>query len=48
MKIGVTLETIIDRTQFGLSFNATLPKGGLALATEVKLTVELELALAED
>jgi polyisoprenoid-binding protein YceI len=46
VKIGVTLETIIDRTKFGLNFNAPLPKGGVALANEVKLTVELELAQA--
>ncbi len=44
VKIGVTLETIIDRTQFGLEWNAALPKGGFALANDVKLTVELELA----
>jgi polyisoprenoid-binding protein YceI len=44
VKIGLTLETIIDRTQFGLEWNAPLPKGGFALADEVKLTVELELA----
>jgi polyisoprenoid-binding protein YceI len=44
VKIGVTLETIIDRTQFGLNWNAPLPKGGFAVADDVKLTVELELA----
>ena len=44
VKIGVTLETVIDRTQFGLEWNAPLPKGGFALANDVKLTVELELA----
>jgi polyisoprenoid-binding protein YceI len=44
IKIGVTLETIIDRTQYGLEWNAPLPKGGFALANDVKLTVELELA----
>ena len=44
VKIGVTLETVIDRTKFGLNWNAPLPKGGFALADEVKLTVELELA----
>jgi polyisoprenoid-binding protein YceI len=44
IKIGVTLETIIDRTQFGLNWNAPLPKGGFAVSDEVKLTVELELA----
>jgi polyisoprenoid-binding protein YceI len=44
VKTGLTLETVIDRTQFGLEWNAPLPKGGFALADEVKLTVELELA----
>jgi polyisoprenoid-binding protein YceI len=44
IKIGLTLETVIDRTEFGLEWNAPLPKGGFALADEVKLTVELELA----
>jgi polyisoprenoid-binding protein YceI len=48
VKIGVTLETIIDRTKFGLNYNAPLPKGGVALGNEVKLTVELELAQAEE
>jgi polyisoprenoid-binding protein YceI len=43
VKIGVTLETIIDRTQFGLEWNAPLPKGGFAVSDDVKLTVELEL-----
>jgi len=46
-KIGLTLETIVDRTQFGLSFNAPLPKGGFAVENDVKLTIELELARAE-
>jgi polyisoprenoid-binding protein YceI len=44
VKIGLTLETVIDRTQFGLEWNAPLPKGGFALANDVELTVELELA----
>jgi polyisoprenoid-binding protein YceI len=44
IKIGVALETVIDRTQFGLEWNAPLPKGGFALADDVKLTIELELA----
>jgi polyisoprenoid-binding protein YceI len=43
-KLGLTLETIIDRTQYGLKWNAPLPKGGFAVANEVMLTVELELA----
>jgi polyisoprenoid-binding protein YceI len=48
VKIGVTLETVIDRTEFGLTWNAPLPKGGVAVSDEVKLTVELELAQAGD
>jgi polyisoprenoid-binding protein YceI len=48
VKIGVTLETIIDRTRFGLEWNAPLPKGGFAVANDVKLTVELELAQAAE
>ena len=38
---------MIDRTKFGLNWNAPLPKGGFALADDVKLTVELELAREE-
>ena len=34
----------IDRTKFGLDWNAPLPKGGFALANDVRLLVELELA----
>jgi len=45
-KVGLTLEAIIDRTEFGLNWNAPLPKGGFALANDVKLIVELELAEA--
>jgi polyisoprenoid-binding protein YceI len=45
-KLGVELEAIVDRTEFGLTWNAPLPKGGFALANEVKLIVELEFAQA--
>jgi polyisoprenoid-binding protein YceI len=45
-KIGLTLETEIDRTKFGLEWNAPLPSGGFALSNEVTLIVELELAKA--
>jgi polyisoprenoid-binding protein YceI len=45
-KLGLTLETIVDRTGFGLNWNAPLPKGGFAVANDVKLTVELELTQA--
>jgi len=45
-KIGLGLETVIDRTLYGLNWNAPLPKGGFALSNEVTLVVELELAKA--
>jgi polyisoprenoid-binding protein YceI len=46
-KIGIALEAVIDRTQYGLKWNAPLPKGGFALADDVRLIVELELARTE-
>jgi polyisoprenoid-binding protein YceI len=42
-KLGLTLETVVNRTEFGLSWNAPLPRGGFAVANDVKLTIELEL-----
>jgi polyisoprenoid-binding protein YceI len=37
------LAATVDRTAFGLDWNAELPGGGQALANEVTLTIELEL-----
>jgi polyisoprenoid-binding protein YceI len=45
--IGLALETVVDRTQFGLTWNADLPSGGKALANEVKIVVEAELVKTE-
>ena len=42
-RVGVRLEAAIDRSHFGVSWNAPLPKGGLALANETKLVVDLFL-----
>jgi polyisoprenoid-binding protein YceI len=42
-KIGVELEAVIDRREYGLEWNAPLPKGGFALDNDVKLEVSLEL-----
>ncbi|RKQ84943.1 polyisoprenoid-binding protein YceI [Solirubrobacter pauli] len=39
----LNLEAVIDRTEFGLTWNAPLPSGGKALANEVTLTIELAL-----
>jgi polyisoprenoid-binding protein YceI len=41
--LGVELETAIDRREYGLEWNAPLPKGGFALENDVKLQVTLEL-----
>ena len=42
-RLGIDLETEIDRTAFGVSWNAELPNGGPVAGNEVKLTAELEL-----
>jgi polyisoprenoid-binding protein YceI len=42
-KVGVELEAVVDRTEYGLNWNAPLPKGGFALDNDVKLVVSLEL-----
>jgi polyisoprenoid-binding protein YceI len=42
-RIGLTLETTVDRTDFGLNWNVPLPNGKPALANDVKLTAELHL-----
>jgi polyisoprenoid-binding protein YceI len=42
-RIGLTVETTIDRTEFGLNWNLPLPNGKPALANDVKLTAELYL-----
>ena len=43
-RLGVDLETVVDRHDFGLDWNADLPDGGKVLGDEVTLTVHLELA----
>jgi polyisoprenoid-binding protein YceI len=42
-KVGVELETVVDRREYGLEWNAPLPKGGFAVDNDVKLEVSLEL-----
>jgi len=43
-RIGLELETVVDRREFGLEWNAPLPTGGFVLGNDVTLTAELELA----
>lgn len=40
-RIGLTLETHVDRTQFGVSWNNPLPNGEPALANDVTVVAEL-------
>lgn len=43
-RFGVKLETKIDRTAFGISWNNPLPSGEPALSDEVTLTADLQLS----
>ena len=46
-RIGIDLETVVDRHDYGLDWNADLPDGGKVLGDEVTLTVHLELVSEE-
>jgi polyisoprenoid-binding protein YceI len=46
-RFGLRLETAVDRTDFGVNWNAPLPSGGNALADEVKISSELYFVPAE-
>lgn len=41
-RLGFSLQTTIDRTDFGLGWNAPLPGGGSALSNRVTLLIDLE------
>jgi polyisoprenoid-binding protein YceI len=42
-RANLALEAVIDRTQWGMHWNAPLPSGGNALGTELTLTISLSL-----
>jgi polyisoprenoid-binding protein YceI len=42
-RANLALEAVIDRTQWGMNWNAPLPSGGKALGTEVALAISLSL-----
>jgi len=42
-RANLALEAVIDRTEFGINWNAPLPAGGNALGNEVTLTISLSL-----
>lgn len=46
-RIGIDLEAKVDRTEFGLNWNAPVPSGGVAVESEVTLSVQLELSRQE-
>jgi polyisoprenoid-binding protein YceI len=46
-RIGLSVETGVDRREFGLDWNADLPSGGQALEYDVAINVELEFVAAE-
>jgi polyisoprenoid-binding protein YceI len=43
-RLGLQLEAKVDRTKFGLNWNNPLPSGDPALADEVTIVVDLQLA----
>jgi polyisoprenoid-binding protein YceI len=45
--VGIELETKLDKNDFGLEWNAPLPKGGFAISDDVTLSVHLELGRKE-
>ena len=47
-RVGLKLETQIDRTQYGVSWNAPNQSGGDYLGNDVKLIAELALVKAAD
>lgn len=44
-KLGLTAKTVIDRTDFGVSFNGVLEAGGFVLGNDVTITIDLEAQL---
>ena len=46
-RVGLSLATAIDRRDWGVDWNAELPKGGNVLEYEVAINVELELVAQE-
>lgn len=45
-RIGVTATTKLNRTDFGLNFNAALETGGVLVGEDVTITLELEFVKA--
>jgi polyisoprenoid-binding protein YceI len=46
-RVGLRLQAVVDRTQFGITWNMALPSGEPALANDVTLKADLQLVAAE-
>ena len=46
-RVGVSAETSIDRTEFGLTWNQALETGGFLVGDEVTITLEVQLVKSE-
>jgi len=46
-RVGLKLQTVIDRTQFDINWNMPLPNGEPALGNEVTLKADLTLVAQE-
>ena len=42
-KAGLTLSSIINRVDFGLTWNASIESGGFMVSDEVKISCEIEV-----
>ena len=47
-RAGLALETVVDRRDFGLDWNAALPGGGFVVGHDVTISAEVELVRAAD
>ena len=47
-RFGLKLKTTVDRTRFGINWNAELPTGQPALSNDVELTTELQFVSAPE
>jgi polyisoprenoid-binding protein YceI len=46
LRVGVAATTKISRKEFGLTWNAALEAGGVAVGDEVTITLEVEFVKA--
>jgi polyisoprenoid-binding protein YceI len=42
-RVGFTLEGLVDRKEFGLTWNKALEAGGIVVGDEVKMTIEVQM-----